>query len=111
VSKGRAERSWRIEGLNGPAKQPKRARLWLADGSCIRLRPLRKNSAISRVNRGLAGGTGQFRTDLGGAGPLQDLWSSLCGGQQPATGRLADSRLVQWRLRTATCTGEASGRI
>lgn len=30
---------WREEGLQVPHKQPKRGRLWLADGSCIRLRP------------------------------------------------------------------------
>ena len=30
---------WREEGLKVPQKQPKRARLWLGDGSCIRLRP------------------------------------------------------------------------
>jgi len=30
---------WREEGLQVPQKQPKRGRLWLADGSCIRLRP------------------------------------------------------------------------
>jgi putative transposase len=30
---------WRREGLKVPKKQPKRARLWLNDGSCIRLRP------------------------------------------------------------------------
>src|ERR671916_2224920 len=29
---------WRREGLKVPAKQPKRGRLWLADGSCLRLR-------------------------------------------------------------------------
>ena len=32
------ERIWRREGLKVPKKQPKRARLWLSDGSCIRLR-------------------------------------------------------------------------
>ena len=32
-------RLWRREGLKVPAKQPKRGRLWLNDGSCIRLRP------------------------------------------------------------------------
>ena len=32
------ERLWRREGLKVPAKQPKRGRLWLNDGSCIRLR-------------------------------------------------------------------------
>ena len=30
---------WREEGLQVPQKQPKRGRLWLATGSCIRLRP------------------------------------------------------------------------
>jgi putative transposase len=39
----RIERIWRQEGLKVPKKQPKRGRLWLNDGSCIRLRPLRKD--------------------------------------------------------------------
>lgn len=30
-----------------PQKQPKRGRLWLADGSCIRLRPLRRHDVWS----------------------------------------------------------------
>ena len=39
ISDGRVERIWKREGLKVPAKQPKRGRLWLTDGSCIRLRP------------------------------------------------------------------------
>ena len=39
VNHKRVERIWRREGLKVPAKQPKRGRLWLTDGSCIRLRP------------------------------------------------------------------------
>ena len=39
VSHGRVMRIWRREGLKVPAKQPKRGRLWLNDGSCMRLRP------------------------------------------------------------------------
>ncbi len=39
VNHKRVERVWRREGLKVPAKQPKRGRLWLNDGSCIRLRP------------------------------------------------------------------------
>jgi len=39
VNDKRVERIWRREGLKVPHKQPKRGRLWLADGSCIRLRP------------------------------------------------------------------------
>ena len=43
----RVERIWRSEGLKVPQKQPKRARLWLNDGSCIRLRPEHKDHVWS----------------------------------------------------------------
>jgi putative transposase len=39
VNTKRVERLWRREGLKVPSRQPKRARLWFADGSCIRTRP------------------------------------------------------------------------
>lgn len=39
VNHKRIERLWRQEGLKVPSRQPKRRRLWLNDGSCIRLRP------------------------------------------------------------------------
>jgi hypothetical protein len=39
----RVARIWRREGLKVPGRQPKRRRLWLTDGSCIRLRPERPN--------------------------------------------------------------------
>ena len=39
VSLSVVERIWRREGLKVPKRQPKRRRLWLGDGSCIRLRP------------------------------------------------------------------------
>ena len=39
VNHKKVERIWRREGLKVPKKQPKRRRLWLNDGSCIRLRP------------------------------------------------------------------------
>jgi putative transposase len=38
VNHTHVERSWRQEGLKVPPQQPKRARLWLADGSGIRRR-------------------------------------------------------------------------
>ena len=38
---------WRQEGLQVPTKQPKRARLWHADGSCLRLRPAYRNHVWS----------------------------------------------------------------
>ena len=47
VDDKRVERIWRREGLKVPAKQPKRGRLWLADGSCIRLRAERPNHVWS----------------------------------------------------------------
>jgi len=39
VNHKRVEKIWRREGLKVPQKQPKRGRLWLNGGSCIRLRP------------------------------------------------------------------------
>jgi putative transposase len=47
VNVKRVERIWRQEGLKVPAKQPKRGRLWLNDGSCVRLRPERPNHVWS----------------------------------------------------------------
>jgi len=47
VNVKRVERIWRQEGLKVPAKQPKKGRLWLADGSCVRLRPERPNHVWS----------------------------------------------------------------
>ena len=43
VNHKRIERLWRREGLKVPHKQPKRGRLWLNDGSCLRLRPERRD--------------------------------------------------------------------
>jgi transposase InsO family protein len=47
VNHKRVERIWRREGLKVPKKQPKRGRLWLADGSCIRLRPTHRDHVWS----------------------------------------------------------------
>jgi transposase InsO family protein len=47
VNHKRVERIWRQEGFKVPKKQPKRGRLWLNDGSCIRLRPERKDHVWS----------------------------------------------------------------
>jgi transposase InsO family protein len=43
VNHKRVERIWRASGLKVPSRQPKRGRLWLNDGSCVRLRPERKD--------------------------------------------------------------------
>jgi len=47
VNDKRVERIWRREGLKVPSKQPKRGRLWLNDGSCIRLRAEHPNHVWS----------------------------------------------------------------
>ena len=47
VNPKRVERLWRREGLKVPQKQRPRRRLWLNDGSCVRLRPLRKDHVWS----------------------------------------------------------------
>jgi putative transposase len=43
VNSKRVQRIWRQEGLKVPARQPKRGRLWLNDGSCLRFRPEHKD--------------------------------------------------------------------
>ena len=47
VNHKRVERIWRREGLKVPKRQPKRGRLWLNNGSCIRLRPQRRDHVWS----------------------------------------------------------------
>ena len=55
VKHKRVERIWRQEGLKVPERQPKRGRLWLNDGSCIRsdweLRSRRKKSYSTTSRR------------------------------------------------------------
>ena len=47
VGKDRVQRIWRREGLKVPQKQRARGRLWLGDGSCVRLRPEHANHVWS----------------------------------------------------------------
>ncbi len=47
VGRDRVQRIWRREGLKGPQKHKPRGRLWLNNGSCIRLRPERPNHVWS----------------------------------------------------------------
>ena len=47
INHKRVERIWREEGLTLPRKQVKKRRLWLADGSCVRLRAEHKNHVWS----------------------------------------------------------------
>ena len=60
VNHKRVAKIWRREGLRVPQKQPKRSRLWLNDGSCVRLRPEHKDHVwsydfvLARTNDGRA---------------------------------------------------------
>jgi transposase InsO family protein len=47
VNHKRVERFWRREGLKVPKRQRKRGRLWLTDGSCLRMRPEHRNHVWS----------------------------------------------------------------
>ena len=47
VGKDSVERIWRREGLKVPKRQKPRGRLWLNDGSCVRLRPTHPNHVWS----------------------------------------------------------------
>ncbi|MBB2961400.1 transposase InsO family protein [Methylobacterium sp. R2-1] len=47
VNDKRVERIWRREGLKVPARQPKKGRLWDRYGSCIRLKPERRDHVWS----------------------------------------------------------------
>lgn len=47
VNRKRVERFWRCEGLKVPMKHPRKGRLWLNDGSCLWLRPRRRNPVWS----------------------------------------------------------------
>ena len=47
VGRDRVFSIWRKEGLKVPSKQPKRGRIWLNDGSCLRLKPEFKNHVWS----------------------------------------------------------------
>ena len=47
VNHKRVERIWRREGLKVPQKQRKKGRLWLNDGSFVRLKPERPNDVWS----------------------------------------------------------------
>ncbi len=47
VNTKRVARIWRAQGLKVPRRQPKRGRLWLNDGSCVRKRAERPNHVWS----------------------------------------------------------------
>ena len=64
AGRDRVERIWRREGLKVPQKQRPRKRLWLNDGSCIRLRPERVLLQGSVVEGGGLPTKGRLRSSV-----------------------------------------------
>ena len=82
VNHKRIERIWRREGLKVPQRQPKRGRLWLADGSCVRLRPQRAGEVWAYEPKDRAEGSEFTRECLA---LLASAWPSSSGGASRAT--------------------------
>ena len=108
VNHKRVERTWRQEGLKVPERQPKRGRLWLNDGSCIRLRPLYRGHVwsydfvASRTHDGralklLTVLVEQWRHEYNTVRP-----HSACGGFPPAPEAIKPS---PWFLRMPVLHG------
>ncbi len=108
VKHKRVERIWRQEGLKVPQWQPKRGRLWLNDGSCIRLRPLYRGHVwsydfvASRMHDGralklLTVLDEQWRREYNTVRP-----HSACGGFPPAPEAIKPS---PWFLRMPVLHG------
>ena len=98
VNHKRVERIWRCAGLKVPKKQPRRGRLWLNDGSCVRLRPERKDHVwaydfvSARTNEGLA-----LRMLV-----VVDEWTRECLSIDIARKLNSDDLLVRLSLLMAT---------
>ena len=78
VNRKRVERFWRREGLKVPQKQPKRSRLWLNNGSCIRLRPdilvMSGLTTSSRTAPMMAASSESLRSSMKRAGNVWRRW-------------------------------------
>jgi putative transposase len=84
VSADRVQRIWRREGLKVPQKQKPRGRLWLNDGSCVRLRPERANHVWSY--------------DFVSARTHDDVADDFCGRHAGySVLRLARDSILGWR--------------
>ena len=87
VDHERVERVWRRAGVKVPQRQPKRGRLWLNDGPCIRRRPKHASGLV-------AGSKRKRTTDAGSASspastrPAENVWrwSSRVGAGTKAYG-------------------------
>ncbi len=102
VNDKRVERLWKREGLKVPQKQPKRGRLWLNDGSCVRLRPEHPNHS---------GPTTSFTTGPMTAGPSgRSTWSTSTPGSAWRSGSAGSSARSTSSTCSPTCSSCAGRR-
>ena len=85
VNVKRVYRIWRREGLKVPMKQPKRGRLWLNDGSCVRLRP---RASKPRLVLRLRPGPHTGRTRLPHAGRARRVHAPMPGDRGGETAQI-----------------------
>ena len=92
----RVECLWRLEGLKVPMKRPMRSRLWLNDGSCIRLRSQHVDHVWSydfvhhrRVQPRVSGDQSEEKAQFDGCDRRSDglIYLSRCSSLHP---------LIQW---------------
>ena len=77
------ERIWRREGLKVPQKQKPRGRLWLNDGSCVRLRPEHQSITSGRTTSSARSHTmeGQCACSTSSTNIRGSAWPFMCGGR------------------------------
>jgi transposase InsO family protein len=84
VNHKRVERIWRQEGLKVPQKQPKRRRLWLNDGSCVRLRPASVDRGRTLASAGTTVLSSRRRRSGLAPQPPPAAWSCVSNSQATA---------------------------
>jgi putative transposase len=106
VNDKRVERIWRREGLKVPARQPKRGRLWLTDGSCIRLRSDNGPEFIAKAVQDWIGAVGARTAYIAPGSPWENgfiesfnarLRDELLDGEIFYTLREAQIVIESWR--------------
>ena len=125
VNHRRVERIWRQEGLKVPRRQPKRGRLWLNDGSCIRLRPLHKNHVwsydfvstrqclaikVGRKTRAHDETGAEMAGQAAGPDPLHRAGQSVGERLQRELQRQTDRRILERRDLLHTARGNGTRR-
>ena len=104
VNPKRVERLWRQEGLRVPAKQPKRGRLWLADGSLMR---------PGRSGRSTSGPTTSSTTapPMGARCGSSPSWMSSPASASVSISPVGCAATTSWRGRPRSSSSAGRRRI